>query len=208
MQQEPIPEPEVPEVPTYMPEDALELWERINETMDSLSSIEMTISTQKVYYSAGHQYRQYTESYVLSTQDAHYTESESRLSCELLNLEQTINMVEAFYDGKMYRAVSDGTYDQKFYSEMSHEDFDGLQTGGLTAELTLADCTTAVFSKTEPDGWQLDFSGYTKKTIDQAMGNLGVETIKEMLVHMFTDPKAKLVDLNIEALRRGAACVE
>lgn len=42
----------------------------------------------------------------------------------------------------------------------------------------------------------------------QAMGNLGVETIKEMLVHMFTGPKAKLVDLNIEALRRGAACVE
>ena len=42
----------------------------------------------------------------------------------------------------------------------------------------------------------------------QAMGNLGEETIKEMLVHMFTGPKAKLVDLNIEALRRGASCVK
>ena len=42
----------------------------------------------------------------------------------------------------------------------------------------------------------------------EAMGNLGTETIKEMLVHMFTGPKAKLVDLNIEALRRGAACVK
>ena len=42
----------------------------------------------------------------------------------------------------------------------------------------------------------------------EAMGNLGVDTIKEMLVHMFTGPKAKLVDLNIEALRRGAACVK
>ena len=41
----------------------------------------------------------------------------------------------------------------------------------------------------------------------EAMKNLGTETIKEMLVHMFTGPKAKLVDLNIEALRRGAACV-
>ena len=40
----------------------------------------------------------------------------------------------------------------------------------------------------------------------QAMGNLSFETIKEMLVHMFTGPKAKLVDLNIEALARGAAC--
>ena len=42
----------------------------------------------------------------------------------------------------------------------------------------------------------------------QAMGTLQVETIKEMLVHMFTGPKAKLVDLNIEALARGAACVK
>lgn len=42
----------------------------------------------------------------------------------------------------------------------------------------------------------------------EAMGNLGTNTIKEMLVHMFTGPKAKLVDLNIEALRRGAACVK
>ena len=42
----------------------------------------------------------------------------------------------------------------------------------------------------------------------EAMGNLGVDTIKEMLVHMFTGPKAKLVDLNIEALARGAACVK
>ncbi len=42
----------------------------------------------------------------------------------------------------------------------------------------------------------------------QAMGNLSFDTIKEMLVHMFTGPKAKLVDLNIEALARGAACVQ
>ncbi len=42
----------------------------------------------------------------------------------------------------------------------------------------------------------------------EAMKNLSTDTIKEMLVHMFTGPKAKLVDLNIEALKRGAACVE
>lgn len=42
----------------------------------------------------------------------------------------------------------------------------------------------------------------------EAMKNLGTETIREMLVHMFTGPKAKLVDLNIEALKRGASCVK
>ncbi len=41
-----------------------------------------------------------------------------------------------------------------------------------------------------------------------ATGALKTETIKEMLVHMFTGPKAKLVDLNMEALERGKACIE
>lgn len=36
---------------------------------------------------------------------------------------------------------------------------------------------------------------------------LKVDTIKEMLTQMFTGPKAKYVELNIEALRRGAQCV-
>ena len=42
----------------------------------------------------------------------------------------------------------------------------------------------------------------------EAMKNLSTDTIKEMLIHMFTGPKANLVDLNIEALKRGAACVK
>ena len=33
------------------------------------------------------------------------------------------------------------------------------------------------------------------------------ETIEEMIAEMFTGPKAKLVPLNIEAFRRGMACV-
>ncbi len=37
---------------------------------------------------------------------------------------------------------------------------------------------------------------------------LKVETIREMLAHLFTGPKANLVELNIEALRRGALCVK
>lgn len=42
----------------------------------------------------------------------------------------------------------------------------------------------------------------------EAMKNLKTDTIKEMLVNMFTGPKAKLVGLNIEALAGGAACVK
>lgn len=37
---------------------------------------------------------------------------------------------------------------------------------------------------------------------------LKVETIREMLALLFTGPKASLVELNIEALRRGALCAQ
>lgn len=39
-----------------------------------------------------------------------------------------------------------------------------------------------------------------------ATGALKQETIEEMIVHMFTGAKAKLVPLNLEALHRGMAC--
>ena len=40
-----------------------------------------------------------------------------------------------------------------------------------------------------------------------ATGFIQPETIREMLTHIFTGPKAALVELNVEALRRGAGCV-
>jgi len=40
-----------------------------------------------------------------------------------------------------------------------------------------------------------------------ATGFIKPETIREMLTHIFTGPKASLVELNVEALRRGADCV-
>ncbi len=41
----------------------------------------------------------------------------------------------------------------------------------------------------------------------EAMKNLKIGTIKEMLALMFTGAKSSLVELNIEALKRGALCV-
>lgn len=41
-----------------------------------------------------------------------------------------------------------------------------------------------------------------------ATGALKPETIEEMIHEMFTGPKAKLVPLNLEALKRGMACAQ
>ncbi len=40
-----------------------------------------------------------------------------------------------------------------------------------------------------------------------ATGAVKVETVHEMLAHIFSGPKAKLIGINIEAMARGAACV-
>jgi len=42
----------------------------------------------------------------------------------------------------------------------------------------------------------------------EATGLLKVATIQAMLVRMFSGPKAKLINLNMEALKRGASCVD
>ncbi len=41
----------------------------------------------------------------------------------------------------------------------------------------------------------------------EATGLLKTDTVKSIFTHLFTGPKAALVELNIEALHRGARCV-
>lgn len=41
-----------------------------------------------------------------------------------------------------------------------------------------------------------------------ATGAIKIDTLREMVHHMFTGRKAKLVELNLKALEYGAACVQ
>lgn len=151
--------------PPYTPENAAALWEKMDETMNGLESMEMTVTTKKVYFQQGQWHQFVGTNYVLSTKQAHYT--------HIKNLNQAAEMVEAYYDGKIYRAIKDDIHDQKFCSVMSHEEYDQLQTGELTDGFQILDCKTAEYSE-EENGWNLTFSGYTKKTIDQMVMSAGL----------------------------------
>lgn len=161
-------EPEV-----YEPDSAVALWESIDQAMNSLKSMELTVQTDVTYYSMGYQFGIKGSRYVLSAQDAHYNENEILLTCEELSLEQKRHTVDAYYEGKMYIAVSDGMYDQKLCSELTHEQYDEDRGESLTDEIDIVNCTASEFAK-EGDGWKLKFSGYTKKTIDHVLQSLGV----------------------------------
>ena len=41
----------------------------------------------------------------------------------------------------------------------------------------------------------------------RATGTLRIQTIEKMLAHVFTGPKAHLVDLNVKALQAGAGYI-
>ncbi len=158
----------------YEPESAIALWEKVDETMNTLESMEMTVSINAAYYSMGYQFTLTGESNILTCQDTHYTANTVVVSCEELSMAQTTQTVEAYYDGMMYSAVSDGTYDQKLRSAMTHEEYDQMQSGELTEEIDVADCTAAEYAKDENGGWTLNFSGYTKKTVDRALKTLNL----------------------------------
>ena len=188
---------------SFEPENVAALWNKIDQTMNALESVELVRTTNVVYYSTGYRFEFSGTTNILTADDTHYTESKNVLSCEELSLNQTKNTVEAYYNGKMYTAVNDGTYDQKFCSEMTHEEYDGRHHGELTDEISVADCTTSQFSADDTGNWHLSFSGYTKKTVDQALEIFGLKDnvlgvpVEDMIVQFTADEAFRVKDVQI-----------
>lgn len=160
------------EEPAYEPESAVALWEKVDQTMNTLESMELDTTTKVVFFNGGYQFELRGTAKVLSTKEAHYTESINVVSCAELSMEQTTRTVEAYYDGRVYIANINDTYTQKLCSEMTHEEYDQIQGGELTDEIEFTNCTSAEFSKGEAEMWNLTFSGYTKETIDKVLETL------------------------------------
>lgn len=194
---------ELPKEELYAPANALSLWEKIDQTMNSMESMELKSSVEAIFFTKGYEYKLNGNSYMLSTREAHYMEGDSVLTCEGRSYEQASHMVEAYYNGKMYTAVDDGTYDQKLCSVMTHEEYDEIQTSSLTEDIDILDCTSTEFSKREGEGWELRLSGYTKKTIDQLLKSLSLTEdmlgipVTDMTVSLTADADFRVQKLEI-----------
>ena len=173
-----------------VPQSALALWEKVDQTMNTTQSMEMRSTIDAIFYNSGYEFKLSGDSYIFSSKQTHYTETRTTVSCEEASFEKTTSMMEAHHDGKMYIASNDGTYDQKLCSPMTHEEYDQIQTGVLTDDLDLADCTSAQFSQNEDGTWSLQFSGYTKKTIDKMVESFSMTP--DMLAVPIADVKVSL----------------
>ena len=178
----------------YEPESAIALWEKIDKNMDGVRSMKTDIIMDMVYYTMGYEVRMNSAGSVLVTPESYYADNRTTAKCEELSQMQEVSTVEAYYDGKMYTATNDGYYDQKFCSPMAWEDFRRSKSGGLFVdEIDFAACTASKFSKEEDGTWTLQFSGYTKKTIDEVLGSMMISdtelgvTITDMHVKVTAD---------------------
>lgn len=179
------------EAPSFQPENAVVLWEKIDATMHELKSMKMSGTTNVVYYYMGYRFEMSSTVHGLSGEDVHYLDSNATIVCDELSSEQSMHMVEAYYDGKMYSAMNDGVYDQKFCSVMTMEEYLEASKEVLSVdEIGLTNCTDMAFSN-EDDSWNLIFSGYTKKTIDQVLDSL--QLMDDMLGAPIADMQVKLV---------------
>lgn len=190
----------------YVPESADALWQRIDQTMSELTSVEMTSTIRMTYYQMGYRFERTASRYILSTQETHYSESDYRFYCSELSIDQNIHTVTAHHEGKIYIGTNDGTYDQKFCSVMTHEEYDQTQSAVLTDEIEISDCTVAEFSKGENGTWNLQFSGYTKKALDLALVSLSLTdetlsaTVSDMVVRLTADSDFRVQKMEIEFL--------
>ena len=150
---------EEPVEPPYEPESASALWNKVDETMNALQTYEMTGDVKVVFYSTGYKFTINGTTNSVYTDESVFNKTVTELACAELSLSQTTTSVEAYHEGKMYRAVDDGTYSQKFCSPMSMDEYADFKTDDLVVSIDIEDCTSAAFSKGEEDTWNLDFSG-------------------------------------------------
>ena len=155
-------------------QSAAELWDKIDQTMNGLESMEMTSMTRFSYYESGNLYYRTVSRKLLSAKDAHYTQSTDTTHCPALSFERSFSTMEAYFAGKVYTAVTSGMYAQKFCTEMTHEEYDHAPASDLLEDFQITACANAEFSKDENGLWNLKFSGYEKTVIDNVLQSMGL----------------------------------
>lgn len=191
----------------YEPESAVALWKKIEQTMDGVRSMKTDIIMDMVYYTMGYEVRMNSSGSVLVAPNSYYADNRTSVKCEELSQSQEISTLEAFYDGLMYTSTNDGVFDQRFCSPMSWEDFRHSKSGGLfIGEIDFAACTVSKFSREDGNAWTIQFSGYTKKTIDTALKSMMIsETelgvpITDMHVKVTADANFYIQKIDISLL--------
>ncbi len=194
----------------FVPTTASELWEKADSVMDALQSYGIKQEMKMVLYASGNKIvTDSTFEGVSSNGEENYYRyfsGKSHMVCEALSLDDTTEMKEAYYDGKMYRMNKGLDNDQKLCSTVSIEDYKEYEEDSLLENVDFDDCMRKDFSEQEDGTWKLTFSGYTKKAIGLVMKELDLDDemlgadVLDMDVDLLADAEFRVKKLNIKFL--------
>lgn len=165
----------------FVPETAIELWEKIDETMSGTSRWEEKNAADISLNMQGYRIEMSMEGFAIryNTEDEVYAYryAKTQVECAELSVDETTEAIEAYYNGKAYISnISDGKT-QKLCSEMTAEKF--FETSDTLDDIDMTDCTKAEFSTEDDGSYKLNFSGYTKKTVSSFLDELGLVDIED-----------------------------
>ncbi len=172
----------------FVPETAVELYNKINETMEGLESYSSKDDIEVTYYISSYKFDVTGVETIVYSGNENLVDTEIIIKCAEASVDEKTTGTKAYYDGKMYTAINTSGYGQKFCSEMTYEEYIEILKEDSLNSLNFSNCTTSDFAKNEDGTWSLSFSGFTQKFITQMM---------EIIQFTSDDLGAEIIDVEI-----------
>ncbi len=158
-----------------------EIYERIDAKMDAYDSYESTISMIMNVTINGIEVNTKTEGVDirrgLATDNFEfYTDMEITVSTSASSEKEKIVNIEAYHEGNYFVSYRGGGISQKLYSPMSKEDARAYAEDGESDFFEYNDCVNKEFVKNEDGTYEVTFSGYTAKAVNDILDETGLDT--------------------------------
>ena len=165
------------------PETAEQLWERIGEVMKAYDAHEASMEMDMVMVVEGYAVKSSATGTLIEDKGEdyyYYSETNVKVECDELDLEQESRAISAYMDGLAFELRSEDKSERKLCSKMTAEEYAAYlaadrEESSFDADIT--DCTNATFTKNEDKTWTLTYSGYTKKAIKGITGALSTQEL-------------------------------
>lgn len=202
----------------FEPQSAKELWDKIDETMEGLNAYESTGTGKLSFQMTNMKFTMNMEmkQIVSGLNDGdyyYYSFSDMKLD-QLKDTPLVSNpdrvmqekSIEAFHNGKMFVSLESDERTQNLVSSLTKEEYKAYRKNRDTEsdDVDYNDCTNASFTHNEDGTWTLQYSGYTKKTIDKMVDDFGMmETefdfdVEDMEVYVLCDKKFQVKEMNVK----------
>ena len=202
----------------FKPKTAGALWDKINETMDSLDSYEMDMTGTMALQANGVKLSvDITTKNIVSDQNGNdyyeYSVSDSTMKTTYdhgsfdTTVTEKETSIEAFHNGKMFLSTKTSSgRKRKIYSSLTAKEYLAYKESRNAdlSDMDFKDCTNASFAQNEDGTWSMSFSGYTKKTVDKMTEAFGMDQagmdlkIEDIEISILADGEFRVTEMKIK----------